>query len=388
MDFIRSHLNSLKHNYGQPTKQFLTESFREYPLITSTAAVFAMMSLAPLVSAVALALFSCILAVTVCFLTVVALALCLSVILSITLVLATVTTLLASGALWTGRSTRGAAAEETRAEETRTEGRRTPGPRITDDWVPQRASAALKRTVRLLASPIKSTGWKSRLLAFVLFRNIFARIFLPRAVRYHRFYPVVFGSKRSPHPLKWVILRALWPLISIVSTFAKITSVFITIALLPLRLISAVGLGWEAVLSACVLALLFSPRLRAAAGKGIVRGASFAGVRGETALTDFNILGRTVLTSLVDFLRATLEEWDKPAAEVRADEQPAAAEEPAAQATSTPAPKDSAPAADAVHDQEMAPSTLSADGASTTAVSTAGGSKSGGVRARIVSGAI
>ncbi|KAJ6528787.1 hypothetical protein DFH09DRAFT_1371184 [Mycena vulgaris] len=239
MDFnIRGHLHRIDNAYWQPAEQFIRESFQEHRCLASTLAVFAVMSFVPVVSAVALASFICILAAAGCLLTIVALGLLLSVTLSVTLVFSAILTLMASGAIWSvgslGRQGDAPATE--------------PTPTITA--VPnshhiylQRAYTGLKHVLQ------KAPGWKWSLLGFVLFRNLFGRILLGRAARQHRFYPYVFGSNRTAHPLKWVLIDALDMLLSI-----------------PSRLISSINV---VVLTACLLLALASPRVRSFLGQKI-----------------------------------------------------------------------------------------------------------------------
>ncbi|KAJ6601658.1 hypothetical protein B0H10DRAFT_673016 [Mycena sp. CBHHK59/15] len=165
---------------------FLTESFKAYPMLTSTLAIFAVMSLTPVLATISLTIFVVLATIAVCLLTVAGLVMSLPVILSITLFSSAIITLLASGVLSAVK--RFAQAKE-----------RTDLP--CGDSTPARAEPLQAPNVRaqlhdvwgMIMHPIKSTGWKSRLVAFILFRNVLARIFLPRAVRYHPAYPLVFG---------------------------------------------------------------------------------------------------------------------------------------------------------------------------------------------------
>ncbi|KAJ7463947.1 hypothetical protein FB451DRAFT_1561899 [Mycena latifolia] len=229
MDFgIRGHLQRMDDAYLQPAQRFLKESFQEHSLMTSMLAVFAVASFVPIVSAVALALFTFILAAAGFLVTLAALGLLLSIALSITFVLAVIIT----GAVWAIKSLT-TKTNDPVAEPTTTN---PAGPTVADYHIYLQRGYAVLKSIRR-----RTPGWKSSLLAFALFRNLFARIFLPRVVRYHPFYPYVFGSDRTPHPLKWVLVDAIHFIqVSLVSTA------------LPL----------------CVL-LALSPSIRSAAGKRI-----------------------------------------------------------------------------------------------------------------------
>jgi hypothetical protein len=111
---------------------------------------------------------------------------------------------------------------------------------------------------------------------FFLFRNTFARIFLPRVVRYHPFYPVVFGSTRTPHPLKWVLLRLISPFLEFVAAPFKIVRLVLGVVL---------ELGVESVLIAGALFL-------------------FASSHGREAR-------KATLAAVVGFLHETLESLEK-----------------------------------------------------------------------------
>jgi hypothetical protein len=173
-------------------------------------------------------------------------ALFLSIVLSAAFVLSVVTSLVMSG----GISFRRSLPETQEAIPTAAE-----SPGISKYREPlARTFVALNITAHILGHPLKSPGWRAHLIAAILFRNIFARIFLPRWMRYHPFYPYIFGRSRTPHSLKWVLSRHISRVISVASFFFKFWH-------LAHRILSEVG--WDSVLAACVLLLLFiSPRSR------------------------------------------------------------------------------------------------------------------------------
>ncbi|KAF7360608.1 hypothetical protein MVEN_00792300 [Mycena venus] len=199
---IGSHLNRMESEYVRPAKQFLAQSFEKHPTATAIAAVFAVTSFVPVVLAIALAVFAAFLTITGLLTTVVALGLSLFVILSTTLVFSAAVTFIILGIPRFGRSpaqpTEAAAPEPTGI------------PNVSNFGSPRRAFAALRHLY-----PRKGSSWSFRLLFGLLFRNTFARIFLPRWMRYHRFYPYVFGIERTPHPFKWVLLRFLSPVLAV-----------------------------------------------------------------------------------------------------------------------------------------------------------------------------
>jgi hypothetical protein len=177
---------------------------------------------------------------------------------------------------------------------------------------------------------VKGRNWRYSLLAAVLLRNTFARIFLPRWMRYHPFYPYVFGRDRAPHPLKWVLLRA------ISSSPSAVAVAPFKFGRLIYRIISAVGL--DPILLACVLVLVVSPRARPARN--------------------------AALATLAGFLRTALELLEKTAA----------ADTPAAAPRADAGADAESPAADAARD-EVVPPVVGTPGqsAATTGVSTTGG---------------
>jgi hypothetical protein len=112
----------------------------------------------------------------------------------------------------------------------------------------ERAFAALRDRAHVVRHPMKPS-WQSYLVVFLLSRNPLARIFLPRWMRYTTIYPYVFGRNRSPHPLKWVLLRRLHGVVAVASFL-----------LTPVRILSHVG--WDSVFIVCALVLFLSPGVR------------------------------------------------------------------------------------------------------------------------------
>ncbi|KAJ7890250.1 hypothetical protein B0H13DRAFT_2040487 [Mycena leptocephala] len=279
------------------------------------AVVFALTSLVPVVAAIALVVFTGFLAVTGVAVIVVALGLSLLVLLSSALVFSVVATLVVSGVLWS----KGSPAKPAGIAATEPANGERSG--ISDFWVP------FRRAFTALQGRVKGRNWRYSLLAAVLLRNTFARIFLPRWMRYHPFYPYVFGRDRAPHPLKWVLIRA------ISSSPSAVAVAPFKFGRLVYRIISAVGL--DPILLACVLVFVVSPRARPARN--------------------------AALAALAGFLRTALGSLEKAAA----------ADTPAA-APCTDA--ESPAAADAARD-EVVPPVFSTPGqsAATTGVSTTGG---------------
>lgn len=194
---------------------------------------------------------------------------------------------------------------------------------ISDFWVP------FRRAFTALQGSVKARNWRYSLLAAVLLRNTFARIFLPRWMRYHPFYPYVFGRDRAPHPLKWVLIRAI-------SSPSAVAVAPFKFGRLVYRIISAVGL--DPILLACVLVLVVSPRARPARN--------------------------AVLAILAGFLRIALESLEKTAA----------ADTPAAAPRADAGADAESRAADAARDEVVPPVVgMPGQSAATTGVSTTGG---------------
>ncbi|KAJ6562531.1 hypothetical protein B0H19DRAFT_1144876 [Mycena capillaripes] len=343
---IRGRLRRMETDYGRPAKEFFTQSFQEYPTATTVCVVT---SFIPVVLAIALALFACVLAVSGVLVTVVGLGLSLVVILSFTLMFSAAVTLVVSCALrFGGKSAQTGEPAATGTASAATEP--TEGP-ASDYGIPfRRAFTAFEgsrrtmfscRAAHILFFPMKATNWRTRLVAAVLFRNLFARIFLPRWMRYHPFYPYVFGSSRAAHPLKWVLINAIQPIITVAEALFKLVRV-------AHGLVSAVGL--ESILAAGVLILVLSPRARS---------------------------GRhAALAAIVSFLRTTLDSL----------EETVPAENPSPAPAAVPVRAEQ-PAADAVKD-EIVPPVVGTPGqdATSTGVSTTAGTVPD-MRARNVAGA-
>ncbi|KAJ7806566.1 hypothetical protein B0H14DRAFT_3152894 [Mycena olivaceomarginata] len=264
---VSGYLNRIESDYVRLAKQFLTQSFEKYPTATTIATVFAVTSFVPVVSAIALALFASFLAVAGLLTTLFALGLSLLVVLSATLVFSAAATILVSNIPRFGglpEQTRDGAATEPADNLTGFGRRRSPMRRAFTAFRNRFSKKGLNRRARFL------------LPLFFLFRNTFARIFLPRVVRYHPFYPVVFGSTRTPHPLKWVLLRLISPFLEFVAAPFKIVRLVLGVVL---------ELGVESVLIAGVLFL-------------------FASSHGREAR-------KATLAAVVGFLRETLESLEK-----------------------------------------------------------------------------
>ncbi|KAJ7704185.1 hypothetical protein B0H14DRAFT_3028962, partial [Mycena olivaceomarginata] len=209
----------IESDYVRPAKQFLTQSFEKYPTATTIATVFAVTSFVPVVSAINSA------------------GLSLLVVLSATLVFSAAATILVSNIPRFGglpEQTRDGAATEP-AENLTSFGRRR--------------------------SPMRR--------AFTAFRNRFSKKGLNRRA-------LVFGSTRTPHPLKWVLLRLISPFLEFVAAPFKIVRLVLGVVL---------ELGVESVLIAGVLFL-------------------FASSHGREAR-------KATLAAVVGFLRETLESLEK-----------------------------------------------------------------------------
>jgi len=264
MDFV----HNLETEYGRPAKDFIAQSFRECPTITLIGVVFSAISFVPVVSTIALALIVCFLATIAIVLAVVALvsgalfvvftlALLLSTILSAAFALSAITALVMSGVVRC-RTPRA----ETQ-EAVTTAPANCPGS-ISTYLIPvERAFTALQDKAHALGLPFRLPGFgqrRSRLFALILLRNPLARIFLPRWMRYRYFFPWVFGLNRTPHPLKWVILRGVWAVQrSLSPVFKAVSFLLVKLPRLAYRLLA--DMGWDSVLIVCVLVVLLSPRV-------------------------------------------------------------------------------------------------------------------------------
>ncbi|KAJ7866978.1 hypothetical protein B0H14DRAFT_2732088 [Mycena olivaceomarginata] len=241
MDFVRQR------------KDFLAQSFRECPTITFIGVVFSAISFSPhSLDDVALTLIICFLAASGILVAVVALAsgallaivtlaVLLSTFLSVALAFSAFAALAKFGVIWF----------RTPKIQTQEAAPAAPPPL-------KRAFAALRDRAHVVRHPMKPS-WQSYLVVFLLSRNPLARIVLPRWMRYTTIYPYVFGRNRSPHPLKWVLLRRLHGVVAVASFL-----------LTPVRILSHIG--WDSVLIVCALVLFLSPGVRSWAYSSLALG--------------------------------------------------------------------------------------------------------------------
>ncbi|KAJ7675197.1 hypothetical protein B0H17DRAFT_1081402, partial [Mycena rosella] len=307
---LRDYIIGLENAYAVPAKEFMRDSFQEYPLATSVMAIFAVASFTPIVASVALAVFTICAASAICFVTLLGLALCLSVILSSTLVSSVVVTTLAGGLL------------QLRHREI------SPA----DGSPPRHAShIPAKKAFSALFSPLKRGGWKLRALAVLIVWDLVSRIRLPRVVRYHPIVHAIFGRRRHTTLLRRIFSR----------TFA-VRGAGLKLARLPLRLV-----GWKTILAASLVLFVLSPRLRiaarrastrialrvsAATGAGVLellRSAPMAAVFAQpwkahtaTAISSSRQVAYTALAALVAFLRAQMDQLEDKSVAISPAEQP------------------------------------------------------------------
>ncbi|KAF7369317.1 hypothetical protein MVEN_00259900 [Mycena venus] len=259
MDFV----HSMEKEYGRPAKDFLAQSFRECPTVTSIGVVFSIISFVPVVTAIALFIIICFLTAAGIFISVVALLsgglvavvtlfLLLSTILSAALVLSATTALVMSSDVWC-RTPR----VETQDADTTTPSKQG----ISGYLIPiTRFFTSLISSLVALQKNKVPSSWRLPIFALILLRNPIARILLPRWMRYRSFYPWVFGRNRNPHPLKWAVLRVLWAAHPAMFPRRKIASFVFKAFRLAVRLLA--DLGWDSVLIVCVLLAFLSPKVR------------------------------------------------------------------------------------------------------------------------------
>ncbi|KAK7039651.1 hypothetical protein R3P38DRAFT_2901163 [Favolaschia claudopus] len=215
MDF-GGYVERLNSDYVRPARVYLERSYETNPTATMVAAIFVATSLIPVVSTISLVFFASYLAVVGLFTTILALVLSLLVALSATFLFSLSTTFLISrrSQLYPESARTGAAAAQSGSSEgiPRT---------FSRGFSLRRPFSALRRSFRSK----KGANWPLLLIVFLLLRNPLARIFLPRAVRYHKAYPLIFGSDRTPHPFKWTILWFLSPVIAVAQIVFKVLSI-------------------------------------------------------------------------------------------------------------------------------------------------------------------
>ncbi|KAJ7509487.1 hypothetical protein B0H11DRAFT_1250636 [Mycena galericulata] len=308
---IRHYMSRLEQEYTLPAKQFLNESLNENPLVTTVMVIFAVTSFTPVITSVALAVFTIVLALSACLVVLVGLALGLIVLLASTLFISGVLTVLVAGPLRLRRSIGRTSTPET---ETETE---HSGPQTTSipPFAAQGPPGGRTTAFRDFSSPFKHVSRKRRLFAVIVIGHLISRIRLPRVVRHSLIYRTLFGTRLfgpRPPPLQ----RALaFPSI-IVRTVSWLP---FKLALLPFRI-----LGWNIPLLVCISLLIASPRLRAAARRALARGALRLSNRvAQSAPVAFALnlpwkaytaaalaAGKEAIIVLVAFLRAQLEDLE------------------------------------------------------------------------------
>ncbi|KAJ6564487.1 hypothetical protein B0H19DRAFT_1141200 [Mycena capillaripes] len=274
MDFV----HSMEAEYGRPAKDFVSQCFRECPTVTSMAVVFSVIGFVPVVTAIALVLLICFLALTGILISFATLAIgallavtiltfILSIVLSAAFVLSAVTTLWMSCIV----------SFRTPLEEPRDSTSTTP---LDDPTHIGRILSALKaRLPFALPHPIPLKSRYIGLVLTILLRNPFARIFLPRWMRYRPFFPYLFGRNRTPHPLKWVILGAIAPVEwaffvgKLAKSMFKFASFILKLVCMPRDIVADVG--WDSILLACFLLLVVSPPVRKAGWAALAVVAAF-----------------------------------------------------------------------------------------------------------------
>ncbi|KAJ6595523.1 hypothetical protein DFH09DRAFT_1134870 [Mycena vulgaris] len=382
---LHEHMLSLQSQYLTPTKQFMEDSFQEYPLATSVFAIFAATSFTPVVMAIALAVFTVCLAGSICLLTLIGLALCLSVVLSTTLVSSAVTAALGAGllrirslGLWISDHR-----SATRTAEGQLQGA-APGPHVQP--VASKAIFTTKQAVRAIFPRLKGAGWKARILAVTLFCELISRIHLPRVVRHNPIYRTIFGAALFGPRRSHIFQRALSRPFAILRAGSWVgPTLGFKLVRLPFRLF-----GWKAPLIAYMLLLILSPRLRGAARRALARvsvrlfDTAAAGAivildsapvaaaldlpwkeYTTTAFACGKDIMHTALAALLGFLRAQLEQMEERAPQ--------------------PAPAPQSPSEDSTY--EMVPAVAPRSPAASASGMTAGGTSTGkNLRARNISG--
>ncbi|KAJ7472578.1 hypothetical protein FB451DRAFT_299451 [Mycena latifolia] len=300
----RDYMITLENRYAVPAKQFISDSFEQYPMATSVTAIFAATSFTPIVISAALAVFTICLAASTCLVTLIGLALCLAVVLSSALASSVVVTALAAEMLRLRRS----------------------------GISPIDSSASDTNTARL-RFPRKRGGWKRRALAALvvfLVWDVVSRIRIARIMR-SRTIPdalsrAIFGYRHRPALLRRILtvpvsaLKLVWLPLRLLASVAR----------LPFRLF-----GGKMIIVVALILLVTSPRLRAAARRTLARAAlrvsTAAGAGGLvllqsapaaavralpwTAYTSATLAGGKQITyralaALVAFLRAQLEQLE------------------------------------------------------------------------------
>ncbi|KAJ7767004.1 hypothetical protein DFH07DRAFT_335359, partial [Mycena maculata] len=212
---IREHLSRFEERYALPAKQFLQQSFDEYPFATTVMVIFAATSFTPVVLSVALAAFVVFVAASTSLVALVGLALGLSACLLTTLFSSAMLTLLVAGALrlrtsrtWFSDFRTSTTVETEDAGINATPHRR--GPRFRR----ARPFTTARDAFRGFFSPFKRGGYKTRLLALILVADLVSRIRLPRVVRYSPIYRTLlgaslFGPRHHAHFLPYILSRPL-----------------------------------------------------------------------------------------------------------------------------------------------------------------------------------
>ncbi|KAJ7267974.1 hypothetical protein C8J57DRAFT_1469338 [Mycena rebaudengoi] len=320
--FFVKFLAQMENIYVAPAAQFVEESFKERPLVTSIMVIFAFLSFSPVLATVGLAFFIICLASAVCFLAVLGLALTLSFILSITLVLSATVSLgiysVSQRRSWTLHT------------QTVNATQHDPDPSSVGNPHPRAvlpsAPTTAKRWMRILTFPIRKMGWKSRLLTFLVARHILQRTRLfPRVVRYHPIYRLIFGTPRPRKDFFMTLLTLVFVPFNMVFRAARavtLTTIAVPIALLR-GLFRVVPGGWMKFIVLAVVLLRLSPKLRWATVRlrgmvvsnwfSIVRSFSrlvLAELDGSSAFEDFKKIAYTTLSTLLAFLRALLDKFE------------------------------------------------------------------------------
>ncbi|KAJ6595527.1 hypothetical protein DFH09DRAFT_1134882 [Mycena vulgaris] len=268
---LHEYMLSLQSQYVTPTKQFMEESFQEYPLATVRSSFRFLMTFTHCTSIVSLAAFSVCLAGSICFLTLIGLGMCFrllsaSVVFSTTFVSSAVTAALGAGLLRI-RSP-GLWISDHRSATRTTEGQlqgAAPGPHVQP--VASKAIFTAKQAVRAIFPRFKGAGWKARLLAVTLFCELISRIHLPRVVRHNPIYRTIFDAALFGPRRSHIFQRALSRPFAILRVGSWVgPTLGFKLVKLPFRLF-----GWKAPLIAYMLLLLLSPRLRGAARRVLAR---------------------------------------------------------------------------------------------------------------------
>ncbi|KAJ7058567.1 hypothetical protein C8F01DRAFT_1148581 [Mycena amicta] len=246
---LREAINRFEDVYALPLKDYVKEAYAQSPLITAALVVFALTSLTPVVSALALAVFTVCLSVAACIVALIGIALCLAVFLSTTLISSTAVAFLGLAIARLRHRSVSTVIPHTEENAEATEHIPAPNKHRPSFYLPRFFSGL---SARFRASAGRPRRRRTHIIFVILACEVISRLRLPRWLRYKKLYRTLLGTAlfgprgQRGHPLQRLLSLPFF----LTSRSFFILSFFLRVLLS------------KSFISLLLVALVISPRLR------------------------------------------------------------------------------------------------------------------------------